>query len=316
MFGFFSTLTNITNVWSFLVAVCAIAALVLIRLRFNHFKNLIGRIEKLPPNGRVEAIRTVLREPAPPQNMSAEEYITYRQKQFEGRLHLYSFLFRVLVFIVIACIIGIPVLIFASSFSQKPVNTLATPTPLIFPPSGIVTIEDPLRDNVDLRWETGSSGSNGSSPGDCEFSSEGYQVTATNYFHLCNDQIDDFANFALQVSMQVGTSAGGIFFRWNNPNGYFFAVDDLGNYEVVRVDNATGHYITEINQQNSPRKTYTLGVLADGPLIHLFINGIERDSFRDPTYTHGGIALFTDGDYQPHVPNTKVVFTNLKIWRL
>ena len=192
--------------------------------------------------------------------------------------------------------------------SPTPVVSTPTPTTVTFPPSASPTIEDALLSNADNRWP-------GSGP--CQFTSQGYQITSTNYYYQCNDRLDNFANGALQVNVQISSgSSGGILFRDNTStnSGYLFGVDSLSNYEVLRADNGSPSTIREVTTQHSSLQNPSIGVMANGSSIQVYINDTEVFQFTDSTYASGGIALFVDGDYSPHVPNTQAVFTDLKIW--
>ncbi|HTK11749.1 MAG TPA: helix-turn-helix domain-containing protein [Ktedonobacteraceae bacterium] len=209
------------------------------------------------------------------------------------------------------------VIIVATSFILKasPEN-LQSLLPLYAPYGGTLMFEDPLHQNVDLRWEVGQNHST-NSPGNCAFNGKGYYVSATNYYHQCDDQIDDFGNFALQIHMELGKgSEGGVLFRTHNPAGYYFGIDDSGNYEVLRFGSAQPYIMREITERNSPRQSYVLAIVANGPSIDLYVDGLKLDHFSDKTYTDGHLSLFADGSYQPHIPETEATFTDLKVWRL
>lgn len=219
--------------------------------------------------------------------------------------------------VVILVTLIIATAIVAASFILKsPPESATTLSPQYAPYGGALLFEDPLLQNVDLRWEVGQSRS-ANSPGVCIFNGKGYNVSATNYYHQCDDQIDDFDNFALQVHIELGKgSEGGVLFRTNNPAGYYFGIDDSGNYEMLRFGSAQPYIMREVTERNSLRQSYVLAIVANGPSIDIYIDGLKLDHFSDKTYQHGHISLFADGSYQPHIPKTEATFTDLKVWRL
>ncbi len=117
--------------------------------------------------------------------------------------------------------------------------------------------------------------------------------------------------------MQVSSgSSGGILFRGNTAtnSGYLFEVDSFGNYEVLKAVNASAQTIKEATGQKSPLQNLSIAVQANGSAIHVYVNDAEVYHFTDTAYSSGSIALLVDGAYSPHIPNTQVIFTDLKIW--
>ena len=124
--------------------------------------------------------------------------------------------------------------------------------------------------------------------------------------------IDVFANFVLQVDIALSRkSEGRVLFRATQTGGgYFFGIDDLGNYEIGK-NNPTPP-IKQVLHQDTPKNTYELTIVANGSSFAIYIDGKPLDHFDDTSYSDGYIALAVDGVAQPH---TEVIFTNLKVWQ-
>jgi hypothetical protein len=169
-------------------------------------------------------------------------------------------------------------------------------------------LDDPLVTNTSGRWQVGTS-SNKSS---CSFRMGGYDVQATHYHYTCKDMIDTFANFVLQVDLSLSRqSEGRVLFRAaQTGGGYYFGIDDQGNYEIGK--NNPAPPLKHVLHPDTPKNTYELTIVANGSSVTMYIDGKPLDHFDDTSYSDGYIALAVDGVAQP---NTEVIFTNLKVWQ-
>jgi hypothetical protein len=163
--------------------------------------------------------------------------------------------------------------------------------------------------------------------GGCIFSADGYHVKAIyegTPYNSCRDDTDDFTNFALQVHVRLTPgSAGGFIFRYtggDNPDDYIFSIDHTGNYTISRTDN--GHPV-DLRRDRDPIQrdvgdSYVLAVVANGPLIEFYVNGVKIDSIHDSKYSHGLLGFVVDGasDNLSNSDNTEAIFTDAKVWRL
>lgn len=168
--------------------------------------------------------------------------------------------------------------------------------------------------------------------GGCIFSTDGYHVKAIyagTPYNSCRDDNDDFTNFALQVHVRLTMgSAGGFIFRYtntadNHPDAYIFSIDHTGNYTISRTDNGhpvdlQGHPTEGDPIHSGQGDTYVLAVVANGPLIEFYVNGVKIDSIHDSKYSHGLLGFVVDGasNNSSNSDNTEAIFTDVKVWRL
>ncbi|MBP2327031.1 hypothetical protein JOF56_007416 [Kibdelosporangium banguiense] len=184
-------------------------------------------------------------------------------------------------------------------------------------------VDDSLRDNhSDNRWGEGSG-----TYGDCTFADGAYHARPRQLlgqYHVCCRSDIRRDDFAVQVDVRIAAGdEGGLAFRWNNSIGYFFHVTSTGNYHFFATDR-TGKNSIRISGSSSPHpaikrgtdQVNVLAVLAQGSIIHLFVNGEHLDTVDNSTYPEGGISLcaqnFSNGT---DVGLTDVAFNNLKVWR-
>src|SRR5581483_1420464 len=104
----------------------------------------------------------------------------------------------------------------------------------------------------------------------------------------------------------------------NNSRYYILFIDTQGNYMLDIAVNSKGandrtlqqgqlaHFITGFNQAN------TLGVVASGSQISLYVNGKKEFQVSDTTYTTGQVGFIASYGSS----NTDVIYNNAKVWQL
>ncbi len=192
----------------------------------------------------------------------------------------------------------------------------ANPDP--YPPNtGKLALIDPLKDNTAGNKWTETSGSGGS----CGFNGGAYHVsdTTVNYFVYCVAENTNFSNFAYQVTMTIDKGdCGGIVFRvdLNTNSFYHFVVCNNGLMLLSAYSNNNGTVLihakvssavqTGLNVQN------TVGVVAQGSSINLFINNQNVGSVTDSTQATGSIGVIAEA-----VNNASdAAYNNAKVWQL
>lgn len=185
-------------------------------------------------------------------------------------------------------------------------------------PKGVLALYDPLHDNsFGSKWNIANA-----SNGKCSFVNGSYHISTstTNYTFYCTADASGltYSNFAYQADMKIiKGNAGGLAFRiadTNNTKLYYFRVTQDGQYAliefgannqiIIRGSSAAIH--TGLNQTN------TVGIVANGTKIDLYVNNQYVDSANDPTYAQGQIGLAANDI----TDSTEVVFSNAKLWKL
>jgi len=183
----------------------------------------------------------------------------------------------------------------ATATAQATTNTI--PTVVTTPPSntlgsGTLALDDPLIDNSrGYSWEEGLRDS-----GYCTFTGGAYHasIALSGYFHSCLALGKDFGDFSYQVNITiVSGDYGGIVFRADRATThfYYFLIDRSGNYNLKAYFDKNGDYNLIASGSSgaidtSPNATNTLGVVAHGSSIHLYVNGQDIQSVNDATFTH------------------------------
>lgn len=190
-----------------------------------------------------------------------------------------------------------------------------------YPFSNKLVLDDPLTNDSHASqygWET--DGTN------CFFANGSYHAVSNhvNYYYTCGAARSNFANFTFQVQMTIkqgGNGAeGGLFFRGveNNSQYYILFVDTQGNFDFDISVNSKGandrtlqrgqlaNFLTGFNQVN------TLGVVANGSQISLYVNGKKEFQLTDTTYALGQLGFIASYGSS----NTDVIFNNIKVWQL
>ncbi len=215
-------------------------------------------------------------------------------------------------------VIGIPV--FVGNAREAGAITLPVPR------GWKLVLDDPLRDNSKgNQW--GEDSASGESPYSCQFVQGAYHafLSRKGYFQWCLASATDFSNFAFQVQMKIITGdAGGVLFRANADKAscyYFFVSREA--YSLVRYVHGNDNGSLVLDSGSNPvgnlvirprlgqvNQYYTLGVIANGDTIQVYINYMLVTSMRDSTFTHGQIAVIASDRSDP----TEVVYSNAKVW--
>ena len=169
----------------------------------------------------------------------------------------------------------------------------------------------------------------------CIFKNDGYHVLTggllgrDNVFKGCREQNQQFSDFALSVNMNITSGqAGGVFFRLSAPvlniyMGYLFQVDSQGNYTVFSSQNySDATASTKIKSgtiatgwKKGTGVSNTLQIIAQGPNISLYVNGVYIDSVQDGTFQSGEVG-FVATKANTNDPQAEVVYSNLKVYPL
>ncbi|GEM_PF-5665179 len=158
----------------------------------------------------------------------------------------------------------------------------------------------------------------------CFFRDNGYHAIAEqkNYVALCFEHAQTFSNFVFEAEMQViAGNGGGLIFRQNGTDytapQYRFRVGVDQTYDVTEYlhGQGTGHRI--VTGKNSAidkgvGASNLLSVLAFGPNIYVFANGVYIASLTNTTSPTGVLGFFA-ADYSAP---TDVAFSNMDVWNL
>lgn len=192
----------------------------------------------------------------------------------------------------------------------------ANPNPYT-PGQGQLALKDPLADNSQgYKWDVSNQ-----ADGTCAFSGGSYHVSTpkTQFFFLCAAEATDYSNFAFEIQAKVvkGNCAG-LVFRADTNSGkmYFFEECQDGSYTFSRYLDYSGNNVKDLAGGSSAaivtglNQTNTLGVLAQGSTLTIYVNKQKITSVTDSSFTHGQIGTFADATNQA----TEVAFTNAKVW--
>ncbi len=178
--------------------------------------------------------------------------------------------------------------------------------------SGTLALDDPLVDNSrGYSWEEGLRDN-----GYCTFTNGAYHasIALSGNFHSCLALGKDFSDFSYQVNMTiVSGNYGGIVFRADRATThfYYFLIDSSGNYNLKAFFDKNGDYTLIASGSSgaidtNPNATNTLGVVAHGSSIDLYVNGQDLQSVNDGTFTHGQVGIVVlSGD---------AAFSDAKVW--
>jgi serine/threonine protein kinase len=175
----------------------------------------------------------------------------------------------------------------------------------------------PLTSNIgESKWEE----RNG-----CTFTAQAYHISSSssNNFNSCFLQGMTFKDFVFQAQMTIiGGGTGGLLFRdsGDNANGFFycFRISKDGSWELrFYLDKLSNNFnVLGSGQANAFQtdlgKLNTIGIVAKGGMIDLYINQQYLDSFNDASSKQGSIALLADDLYGP----AEVVYNKAEIWVL
>lgn len=181
-----------------------------------------------------------------------------------------------------------------------------------YPFSSNLKLDDSLTDNSKgFQWQENNY---------CKFSGSAYHVLdpETNTYNPCAAINTNFSDFTFEVEMSISKGdGGGLIFRGNSDKSQYYriAIFTDGSYAIyVYVDTTSTNARTlksgSIGQ--TLNATNTIGVVARGQTITLYVNQQEITSVTDSTYTHGQIGFAAVNQ----TTSADVVFTNAKVWEL
>jgi hypothetical protein len=160
----------------------------------------------------------------------------------------------------------------------------------------------------------------------CFFANGSYHTVSdqANYYYTCGAGRTSLTNFTFQVQMTIrqgGDSAeGGLIFRGieNNSQYYILFIDTQGNFSLDIAVNSKGandrtlqqglltNFLTGLNQVN------TLGIVAMGSQISLYVNQKKEFQVSDSTYPTGQIGFLASYG----TSKTDVIYNNVRAWQL
>jgi hypothetical protein len=190
----------------------------------------------------------------------------------------------------------------------------ATAVATTYPFSANVVLNDPLSDNSHgYQWKTDSN---------CSFTGGAYHAAESNNntYYTCPALKTSFSNFTYQVTMQVSKGdIAGITFRGDEASSknYSFIISSKdGSYVLFLYPGPTSpktlqqgtatQFNTGLGQSN------TIGVVAQGSTIDLYVNKQKVASASDSTLSGGqiGTIVYDTGDA------ADVSYTNAMVWKL
>jgi hypothetical protein len=189
-----------------------------------------------------------------------------------------------------------------------------------YPFSSTLVLNDPLTDDSHVGqygWDENTS---------CSFSAGSYHAleATAQHFHLCVANTPTYTNFTFEVQMAIKsggvTAQGGVLFRadTNNDRFYVLFLDPQGNYELDIQANQSGSNTRTLRSgQVSGYATglfqvHTIGVVARGTQMLVYIDQKQVTEVTDTTYTSGQIGLISSYGSS----STEVVYNNAKTWQL
>lgn len=175
----------------------------------------------------------------------------------------------------------------------------------------------PLTSNIgENKWEE----RNG-----CTFTAQAYHVSSSSSdnFNSCFLQGITFKDFVFQAQMTIiGGDRGGLLFRdsGDTSNGFFycFLISKDGSWELRFYLNKPDNSFNLLGsgQANAFRTDFgqlnTIGVVAHGSQIDLYINQQYLSSFNDASSEQGSIALLANYDFG----SAEVIYNKAEIWIL
>jgi DNA polymerase III delta prime subunit len=177
-----------------------------------------------------------------------------------------------------------------------------------------LVLNEPMNKN-DGSWSDGTNRSTGDS---CTFTRSTYEVDSVlkNRDVYCAIQGPDYSSIAVEVQLTIiKGDGGGIVFRVDRSNFYYFQIRQEGNYGLYLHKNnnyiklgvgSSGAIHMGLNQAN------VIAVIAQGNVFDLYINHHFIATIIDPdhTYAHGQFGL-TAVAYDN---STQVHYTHIKVW--
>lgn len=199
-------------------------------------------------------------------------------------------------------------------------NLTATAIVATYPFSNKVLLNDPLSDNSKgMKWDETTNQTGGV----CKFTGNAYHASESQagYFNTCFANQSHFSDFTFQVDMTIiSGDRGGLLFRADSANTklYYLRLSQTGAYSLFLYVDSTGTnaktldhgtltgFNTGVNQKN------TVGVVARGSSISLYVNKQLVNTITDSTYSAGEIGLTAE----LLTNSTEVVYNNLMLWGL
>lgn len=207
----------------------------------------------------------------------------------------------------------------ATGTAQANAQATATYVKTHYPFSTNLVLNDPMKDSslvAKYGWDTGDQ---------CKFNNGAYEVTApTNYIQLCSGENTNFSNFTFEVQMAVKTGGanaeGGVIFRADANSGkiYILFLGTDGYYELDTRANSSGASTIKLrsgqvsNFATGNFQVHTIGVVANGSQLSVYIDQNQVAQTTSTTYTIGQIGFISSYDAQ----STTVAYTNAKVWQL
>jgi len=199
-------------------------------------------------------------------------------------------------------------------------NLTATAIVSNYPFSNKVLLNDPLTDNSKgVKWDETTNQTGGV----CKFSGSAYHAleSQAGYFNTCFANQSHFSNFTFQVDMTIiSGDRGGLLFRADSANTklYYLRLSQTGAYSLFLYVDSTGTnaktldhgtltgFNIGVNQKN------TIGVVARGSSISLYVNKQLVNTITDSIYSAGEIGLTAES----LTNSTEVVYSNAMVWGL
>jgi Tfp pilus assembly protein PilV len=189
-----------------------------------------------------------------------------------------------------------------------------------YPFSSNLVLDDSLKDNSGVAksgWDVGSG---------CVFTNGAYEATESkaNYILPCAAETTNFLNFTFEIQMTIktgGTGAeGGVIFRANMSTDalYVLFLDTVGNYELDVRANSSGASTRTLksglisNFATGFYQVHTIGIVANGSQITVYVDQNQIATATDPTYSSGQIGVISNYGST----STTVAYSNAKVWQL
>ncbi len=150
----------------------------------------------------------------------------------------------------------------------------------------------------------------------CRFVGGAYHVIQSQNGNGACSVTGTFRDFAYEIQMTiVRGDAGGIFFRTNSAQGYFFLINTTGRYIFDLVDSEKNS-VKLLGRgsisgfHSGPNQANLIAVVAQGNNIDLYVNLQHITHVNDGSSRQGQIGVVAVSS------NTEVVFRNAKVWML
>lgn len=197
-------------------------------------------------------------------------------------------------------------------------STLHNPYP---PYAGSIALYDPLTNNdLGHNWDVAASGANNA----CQFAGKAYQSSNANTAKdlysgtVCFAEETDFSDFTFQVqAVLMQGLCEGLVFRGNSKTNSFdrFVICSNAWFDFRQCNDgycdvvfANGLF-SAINTK--PGATNTLGIVASGTAITLYVNGKQIVAASDTGFSDGQIGLVTSGY---NSTRTVAAFRDVEVW--